>query len=162
MVAMHPRKDNPQRIESAFRQALAMRLRVKGYDYTVIAKKLGLGGENPSQLAHQLVMAGVRAVRQESAEQMRDVEITRLDALQAIAWKAVEKASKRGDVKSVSTAVNSIVRLSDRRAKLMGLDAPVKYDLLMSEARRMAESLDMPENEFMALAEQVAGEAWGK
>jgi hypothetical protein len=41
-------------------------------------------------------------------------------------------------------------------------DAPVKYDLLMSEARKMASQLNMPETEFMALCETVAADAWGK
>lgn len=161
-MVLHQNKDHPLRVEAAFKQALAMRLRIKGYDYSEIARKMGITSENGSQLAYQLVMAGIKAVRHETAEQMREVEITRLDALNSIAWAAIQKASKRGDVKAVSTAVNSLVRLSDRRAKLMGLDAPVKYDLLMSEARKMAASLEMPENEFMALCEQTAAEAWGK
>lgn len=161
-VGYHKKRTHPVRVESAFKQSLAMRLRVKGYNYAEIAEKCGYTGDHPEMFAHQLVTHGIKAVRLDSAEFMRDVELTRLDSLQKLAWAAIERASKRGDTRAVATGVNSVVRISDRRAKLMGLDAPVKYDLLMTEARKMAQSLNMPENEFMAMCEQTASEAWGK
>ena len=159
MVARHRTKDHPLRVEAAFHQSLAMRLRTRGYTYQEIAEKIGVA--NP-QVAYNLVMRGVRSVRLDSAEQMRDIELGRYDELTKIAWRAIEAADKRRDFKSIASILNSITRLSDRRAKLMGLDAPVKYDLLMNEARQMAESLNMPHQEFMALCEKTAGEAWGK
>lgn len=161
-IATHKSRQHPVRVEAAYKQNLAMRLRIKGYSYRQIAKKLGIVNDNPETAVYTLIRSGINSVRLDSAEEMRNIELTRLDALQVIAWAAIEKAAKRGDVRAVSTGVNSIVRLSDRRAKLMGLDAPVKYDLLMSEARKMAQQLEMPENEFMALCEQTAAEAWGK
>jgi hypothetical protein len=160
LQGIREKKDSPVRTEAAFKQSLAMRLRVKGYDYATIAEKMGLGSN--ASAAYQIVLRGIRTVRLESAEEMRDVEITRLDSLNALGWKAIQRASRRGDTKGVATALNALVRLSDRRAKLMGLDAPVKYDLLMSEARKMASQLNMPETEFMALCETVAADAWGK
>jgi len=60
-----------------------------------------------------------------------------------------------------ATSVCGVFAAALIASKLMGLDAPVKYDLLMSEARRMAETLGMQDNEFMTLCEQVAAEAWG-
>lgn len=142
-------------------QNVAMRLRIKGYNYAEIAEKLGYTGTKPEKYARNLVLRGINACRLDSAEHMRDIELTRLDALQTLAWAAIERASKRGDTRAVATGVNSVVRISDRRAKLMGLDAPIKYDLLMSEARKMAAQLEMPENEFIALCERTAAEAWG-
>lgn len=160
-VGFHRNGRHPVRVDAAFRQTLAMRLRIKGYSYLEIGKRVCPTSVNPAAVAYKMVGEGVKSVRLDSAEQMRDIELTRLDALQTLAWLAIEKAAKRGNTQAVATGVNSVVRISDRRAKLMGLDAPVKYDLLMHEARKMAESLDMPENEFLKLCEQTATEAWG-
>lgn len=165
MIAHHRRKDHPMMVEAAFRQALAMRLRIKGNSYADIARKLGMldpDGNPLTGAAHNLVTMGVKSVRLESAEEMRDLELTRYDSLLRIAWLGYERAHKKKDYKSLASILNSITRLSDRRAKLMGLDAPVKYDLLMSEARAMAEKLGVTEQEFMAECETVAGAAWGK
>lgn len=161
MYSYGKNKKHPERVDAAFKQTLAMRLRIKGYDYLNIGKRVYPDSEHPAAAAYQAITQGINAVRLDSAEQMREIELTRLDALQTLAWKAIERAAKRGDTRAVSTGVNSVVRISDRRAKLLGLDAPVKYDLLMSEARKMAESLDIPENEFLRLCEQTAAEAWG-
>jgi hypothetical protein len=152
-------KGNPDMVASAFKQTLAMRLRVKGHTYQDITDRLQLPA---IETARELVMAGIRNVRVDTAEELRDIELTRLESLNVLAWKAIQKASRRGDTKGVATVLNSLVRLSDRRAKLMGLDAPVKYDLLVSEARKMAQQLNLPETEFMTMCETIASEAWGK
>src|SRR5699024_12051924 len=55
-------------------------------------------------------------VTKEVAEQLRDVEAARLDALQRAIW---ERAID-GDL----SAMDRVIKIVDRRARLLGLDAP--------------------------------------
>lgn len=56
------------------------------------------------------------ATREESVAR----EVERLDALLSVAW----EQAKKGDVK----ALEFVLKVSERRAKLLGLDAPTKGD----------------------------------
>lgn len=160
MVGFHKRRDHPVRVGSAFKQSLAMRLRVRGWTLEEIGLKIDPESSHPSDRAYQLIRAGLNSVRLETAEEMRDLEISRFDLLLRTGFAVLKTAAKRKDARAVSTAMNAIVKVSERRAKLLGLDAPVKYDLLMQETRAMAQSLGINENEFITEMEAVAEKAW--
>jgi hypothetical protein len=57
----------------------------------------------------------------EAAEDVRELETQRLDAMLF----ALRTKIKQGDVRAIDTAI----RIADRRAKLLGLDAPTRNEL---------------------------------
>ncbi|WP_280508828.1 hypothetical protein [Nocardia cyriacigeorgica] len=95
------------------RQLEALRLRLAGASYEVIADRLGYADKSGPFRAVQAVLN-----RQEShaAEELRAIEDARLDALLLAHW----SAALRGDVK----AAEFVGKLHDRRVKLHGLAAP--------------------------------------
>lgn len=62
----------------------------------------------------------IQRTMQQPADELRTAELDRLDRLQLAAW----PNAMRGDNKSILT----IVRLMERRAKLLGLDMPLKIE----------------------------------
>ncbi|MBK5937161.1 helix-turn-helix domain-containing protein [Halorhodospira halophila] len=105
------------RINSAHRKAQALELRQSGMTYAAIGGELGISNAQ----AYRLVSAALREIREqarEEAEQLRDLEAARLDQLQHALW---DKALG-GDLR----AIDRLLRISERRAKLLGLDAPAR------------------------------------
>jgi hypothetical protein len=80
---------------------------------------------------------------QEPADELREMEATRLDALQQAYW----RPALDGDVK----AATILLKLMERRSKLLGLDQPIKVESnvtvfeggseLDAEVQRLAEFL---------------------
>jgi hypothetical protein len=99
--------------EASARRAQAVTMRLSGLTYEQIAERLGYADK--SAVRHTVLRA---LDRREAArvDELRDVENARLDRANAALWPAVLK----GDPKSVDT----FIRLSARRARLNGLDAP--------------------------------------
>jgi len=102
------------------RRAKALELRVSGASYEAIADALGTT-KYTTYLDVQKSIAGLDKIAKEHAERLRDIELARCDALIKAAWPAAQD----GDDKSI----NAIVRIMDRRAKLLGLDAPEKHQI---------------------------------
>jgi hypothetical protein len=107
-----------KRLSAAVRQARALELRTAGKGYEAIAAELGYGG--PSG-AHKAVMAGLKATLREPAEELRTLELERLDRLLSSLW----PVAVRGD----QGAVDRVLRVMGRRAKYLGLDAPASLDV---------------------------------
>lgn len=150
---------SPRRLQAKVRAAEAMRLRIRGLTYRQIAERLGYSGEGA---AYNAVLRGLRDTRQEPAEELRTLELTRIDeALHAI-WPRVLRGQTR--------AVDSFIKLSKRRADLLGLDAPrrIVWEDVRSEAAKVREQMvaaglitdDTELGEILKLAEKIAlGEA---
>jgi hypothetical protein len=108
---MSESKTSEKRLVGVQRQAAALELRKAGKGFQQIADELGYAG--PSG-AYRAVMTALQKTLQEPGEDLRRVEGLRLDMLLAALWsKAME-----GDV----SAVDRVLRVMERRAKLMGLD----------------------------------------
>jgi hypothetical protein len=102
-------------------QAKALELRRAGDGYVEIAQKLGIG----KSTAHRMVesaMAGARAQIAASVDDLRADELTRLDGMLAKLW---PKVTDDPDV----AVIDRIIKIGERRAKLLGLDAPVRTAL---------------------------------
>lgn len=98
----------------------AMSLRLENYSYREIAKKLGVAPGT----AHRYVRAAVKSIQKkysEKAELIVTVEINKLDKLE----KALQKEAREGDIKASTT----ILKIMERRARLLGLDAPARTEL---------------------------------
>lgn len=99
------------------RQVKALELRRMGKGYVDIAAALGIGKSQ----AHRLVRAGLADARDQIAAQaddLRSEEISRLDAMLSGLWPDARKGQQG--------AVDRVLKIMERRAKLLGLDAPLK------------------------------------
>ena len=97
------------------RQAEALELRKAGLTYEEIAKRLGYGSRTAAYTAVKRALTELAEETSASAEQLRELENSRLDRLHTIVW---AQATQNRDL----AAVDRAVRISERRAKLFGLD----------------------------------------
>lgn len=107
-----------QQLSAVERQRKALELRKQGKTYAVIAVELGY--RNTSG-AHTAVKSALHKTLSEPAEELRLLEAERLDMLLAAVW----PSATNGEPKAVENAL----RIMERRAKLLGLDAPTTTDI---------------------------------
>jgi hypothetical protein len=96
----------------AIRRARALKMRQAGASYADIATALDLPTEKHARTD---VSRAMREVVREAGEELVALERDRYDRLQAMAW----RLAAAGDVR----AMRECVRIFERRAKLLGLDA---------------------------------------
>lgn len=116
------------------RQMLALDWRIGGLSYRAIADKLS---NAESTISHVQVyrdienelerLAGLRA---DKAETLRELELQRLDKI----INALDSWVASGNV----GAVNAWIKASERRSKLLGLDAPTKHEVDWRETAEKA------------------------
>lgn len=114
---MPSRNNSPAKARMAENMAKALELRRAGLGFEAIGAQLGL---KKSQ-AHRLVVAGLAEARAQvvaSADDLRSEELSRLDGMLTGLW----PRARKGEV----AAVDRVLKIGERRAKLLGLDAPTK------------------------------------
>jgi len=107
-------------VRALLHKAQALELRRGGASYREIARRLGIGKSR----AHELVRAGVDSARgqvAESSDELLALELSRLDGLLYALW----PRAARGEL----AAVDRVIRIGERRARLLGLDAPARTAL---------------------------------
>jgi DNA-binding transcriptional MerR regulator len=109
-----PFRNKPDIVE---RQRRAVELRSAGVTYDEIAKALGYSNRKG---AWKAVDAALKKTLREATEALREIERERLDQMLKAIWQRVLK----GEPKAIEVAL----RISERRARLDGLDAPKKLD----------------------------------
>ncbi len=97
------------------KQMQALELRKAGVSYSRVAEVLGYASASG---AHKAVSSALKKTLQEPAAELRTLEIERLDAMLSAIWASV----KQGQYGAQDRAL----KIMERRAKLLGLDAPVK------------------------------------
>jgi len=95
------------------RQVQALELRRKGNTYLQIAKALGIVTSTACKLVREALVTTI----QEPADAVRTLELQRLDFL----TKKLEARISSGEDK----AINTLLKVMDHRAKLLGLYAPL-------------------------------------
>src|SRR5262245_7146320 len=106
-------KTSADMIDAVMRQTEALRLRQSGHTFAKIAAALGYSDPG---CARDAVLAALRDNVTEPNAEMRALELARLDALHEALW---EKALG-GDL----PAVDRVLKVMERRSKMLGLDAP--------------------------------------
>ena len=140
------------------RQVEAMTLRASGMGYAEIATQLGFAGRSGAFAA---VQRGLRQTVAESAALLRELELARLDQLQASLWPdAVGEGDDPPDLAKRCKAITVILKIMARRAALMGLDRlPITSDSgaqsLKDVATAMALDMGMNPEEVYAEAKKV-------
>ena len=125
-----------------------LRLRKMGYDANRISDELDI----PLDRVSSIIKSALKKLSKDmkgAAEEIRSLELSRLDEMQSAIWNDCMDGKL--------TAIDRVLKIMERRSKLVGLDAPerlnVKTDIKieqMNEAkdRLMSKILDMvPEDE---------------
>ncbi len=130
-------KLNPATFE---KEAQVLKLRRLGLTFDAIAKQLGYANASGSYKAFGNAL---KRIIYDEVEQTRKMEMDRLD----MAQQAIMTKVSQGDV----PAVHALIRLMERRARLLGLDMPTKAqievthydsDTIDAEVIRLAALLD--------------------
>ncbi len=125
----------------------ALRLRAAGHYYRDIAQMMNCA----QSTAHHRVRRGLALSAHEDASAVRAIELARLDALTVVAMEAAEAVTPLmagtnrvfplgqremsvRDWRSNLVAVDLLVRIAERRAKLLGLDQQVTRVELVNPA----------------------------
>lgn len=110
---------SPRRIKAVTEKQLnALEYRKLGYSFKQIADALGYKG---AQGAYEAVQAALRSVIREPAEDVLSLELERLDALFVKPY----SSALAGDLQALSACL----QVMGRKARLLGLDAPVKTEM---------------------------------
>jgi hypothetical protein len=94
-----------------------LELRRAGLTWTRIAEEVGYADHTGAYAAYK---RAIKRTQQQPADELRAQELDRVDRLQLAIWPNAMK----GDTRAILT----IVRLMERRAKLTGLDMPIKIE----------------------------------
>ena len=116
-----------------------LELRRAGLTWQRIAEETGYADHTGAYAAYK---RAIKRTMQQPADELREAELDRIDRLQLALW---PKAMK-GD----NASINTIVRLMERRARLLGLDTPIKIqqDVVNWDGN---ESIDRAVRELAAL-----------
>ena len=112
MAGKKASKTSPRKVLAASRSAEAMKLRMAGHSLAEIAVKLGLKGG--AGAVHKAIVRGMELSIVEPAQELRALELARLDALWRNLW------ARKGNLGTV----DRLLKIADQRAKLLGLHAP--------------------------------------
>jgi len=101
------------------REKDALELRTRGFTYEAIGEALGMSLSGAADAVRRALQA-LKSETAEKAEEVRDLELRRLDKMLRIA----EAAADQGEL----GAIDRILRIQERRSKYLGLDAPAKTE----------------------------------
>jgi hypothetical protein len=129
----------PPSIAAAEKRRAALLARQKGHSWAEVAAVAGYASAGS---AHQAAMQALRDIPREAADEVRRIELETLNELQvALRAKLEEKPS--------TFLVDSILRVMERRAKMLGIDAPlairtevVTVDAVDAEIQRLEAQLE--------------------
>lgn len=122
----HGNRPLPERMEELRHEAEALNLRSVGYTYRRIAEAQQV---NVSTAHRRVTRALDRLVPVDKVEQVRRIEA---EGLEAAKVRVMEKLAVVDDPDVLGRLVGSLVKLSDRYSRLLGLDVPVTQHLKVS------------------------------
>ncbi|AUM17381.1 hypothetical protein [Rhodococcus ruber] len=121
---------DPQNLDASEKARQALAARRDGKQWAEIADELGYADASGAYRAAKRLLDRTEF---EAVEEYRAIEADRLDEAHRIQYDRLKTAVDRGaDLSAVASAVSAIVRISDRRSKLLGLDAPTRVDVAHS------------------------------
>lgn len=132
-------------LDAAERDAEACRLKTRSLSYRQIAEQLGYADHTCARRAVERVLAETVA---EPAAELRQLELMKLDAMEQAVLVVLERQHvtvNGGEViryddnvliddGPVLQAVDRLLKIQDRRAKLVGLDAPKRLEVITIDA----------------------------
>jgi hypothetical protein len=112
------RKRKTPEPEVLAKEAEVVKLRRGGLTWDMIAERVGYSAPMSAQRAY---MRAANRIVQDDIDTIRKMETERLDIAQSAIWGRV----LNGEL----TAVQTFIRIQERRAKLLGLDQPFKQQI---------------------------------
>lgn len=117
-----PRKGRPTKgkgqIDQALREHRVIELRAQGYSFHQIAEAEHYAD---ASAASKVFKSGMAKLIRPVADEVRELELERLDKFLLALWSKIEQ----GD----PIAIDRGLKIMDRRAKYLGLDAPTKQQV---------------------------------
>jgi hypothetical protein len=107
------------------RQTKNLKMRLEGHDFETIAETLGYGSRQSANQDYRRALDAVTAENEQTVDTARRVELARLDTLQTLAWAHTGFPEPTVALKAIET----VLKISAHRARMMGLDQPVKHEL---------------------------------
>jgi len=135
-------KSDKAHVEKLARQQRALELRIAGMTYSQIGDAIGVGRATAYKYYRE-ALGELLKENVEKMEELRQLELARLDHLQREAETVLRKSHVYvsqggkivydGDVKLVDDgptmqAIATVLRIMERRSKLLGLDQPTKIE----------------------------------
>lgn len=130
----------PQICNAADQRAKALDLRIEGYSFREIGKKLDISVASAFNYVTE-ALDELKAVTLTKAEHLRDLELSKLDSLEAEARKRLAASTDPDNAKLSSV----VLKIMESRRKLLGLDAPTKIETSGSLYTILAASPECPE-----------------
>jgi hypothetical protein len=109
---------SPEVAAAKAKAAKALELRMEGKSFDAIAQEAGY---NSRQAAFDAVKRSLLAITREPAEELIRLDLERLDVL----WGIQYLNAQAGDVQAMAACM----KIMERRARLLGLDAPAKQEV---------------------------------
>ena len=132
------------------RDLKALELRLAGCTFQQMAEQMGFRDHSQAYRCWQRAMASQVA---ENVAELRQLEDARLDAL----WAPMFAKAMAGN----HLAVDRCLMIMARRARLWGLDAPVKRYVEVAGLNQLVQAVENLERENDAMAEQIAARMAG-
>lgn len=121
------KRGDAERIKRLEAKKQALSLRASGATYRQIAETLDIS----VGVAHNYVQNALKDVQQEidkEADMLRALEVERLDQM-LLALAPMLRANQREGRTANLGAIDRALKIMERRAKLLGLDAPVRQEV---------------------------------
>jgi len=137
------------KLTSHDRKLAALELRKAGATYRAIADQLGYRSVSG---VYKAVASALKTTLREPADEVRELEIVRLDAALLAIWRRVQSGDDR--------AIDRLLGIMKRRSELLGLAAPKRRELSGPqggpiETRAEIEDLSMLTAEELAFLAQI-------
>ena len=120
------------RLATQEKREKALDLRRAGASLRDIARALGVAHSTAKEYLDE-AMADLQAAQNEKAEATRAVELDRLERLHMSLWPTA--TGKDTEPETRNKAIDRLVRISERRSKLLGLDAPQRQELTGADGK---------------------------
>jgi hypothetical protein len=133
----------PEQIE---RENKVLELRSQSYTWRAIADSVGYASGAGALKAY---MRAIKRQQQEPVEAALFMELSRLDELQSTYWEPAVQGNMR--------AGEFVLRIMDRRAKFLGLDAPTKIQAEVVSYEGGAGTLDAEVDRIARIIDGVDG-----
>lgn len=130
-------------ISAVAKQRRVLELRMAGAPFSRIAREVGYASLSG---AHKAFQTALKATIQQPADEVRRLEVERLDALLGALW----DLALGGNLQ----AIDRVLAVMQRRAAYLGLDAPQKIDV-EHRIRAAAEAEGLDPDEAVAEARRI-------
>lgn len=120
---MTKQKVQKRDVNAVARVTLAISLRAQKLGYEEIARRAGYGS---AAACYNAIQRELQRIVTEDVEQLRREEADSLDRLEVICWQRLESEDHE---KAMLFAVDRIIAIKERRAKLLGLDRRIEESL---------------------------------